>query len=195
MTAHTPACSPLPFGGGLGRGADYEERNLEDDTSPCSKHYCFYHYRIGNYQLYEVINVNPNVNCSRVQRFKGSKGSRIQDVQDLQELTLCVELDLCLACYCSAMLKQVYHCSRSSAAFLRHGIADASIALLIWLKRNLQDEKALTLYFRKKGIQTGALCLYRITQPQKLLILRLPSKDLFSFFLFGKEFQKEDVSK
>ena len=61
------------------------------------------------------------------------------------------------------MLKQVYHCSRSSAAFLRHGIADASIALLIWLKRNLQDEKALTLYFRKKGIQTGALCLYLIT--------------------------------
>ena len=69
------------------------------------------------------------------------------------------------------MLKQVYHCSRLSAAFLRHGIADASIALLIWLKRNLQDEKVLTLYFRKKGIQTGALCLYLITLP---LLLQEP---------------------
>ena len=95
-----------------------------------------------------------------VQEFKGS---RVQKVQEFKTLTVCVEIDFCLACYCSAMLKQVYHCSRSSAAFLRHGIADASIALLIWLKRNLQDEKALTLYFRKKGIQTGALCLYLIT--------------------------------
>jgi len=125
---------------------------LEDYTSPCGKHYCFYHYRTGYNQLHEVINLNVNPNRSR-----GSK------VQDVQELTLCVELDFCLASYCSAMLKQVYHCSRLSAAFLRHGIADASIALLIWLKRNLQDEKALTLYFRKKGIQTGALCLYLIT--------------------------------
>ena len=63
---HTPACSPLPFGGGLGRGADYEERNLEDYTSPCSKHYCFYHYRIGNYLLYKVSERMKNYHFNKV---------------------------------------------------------------------------------------------------------------------------------
>ena len=43
------------------------------------------------------------------------------------------------------MVRNVKLAFDQRSRFLRHGIADASIALLIWLKRNLQKEIRLVL--------------------------------------------------